>query len=1064
MLDHARPRLARALRGWPICVMSSVLFVGCIANPSGPDDAVGRTTSADEPGRDRDRPQAPRCRGGERRCRPVGEPDGGEADASRPADGSATDAPADADAAVEAEAGSDADAQVDAADDADAQGSDAEAAEDAEAADAAEDAEAADTGSGDDSGDAAPTGCLAEGVYHVPVTTNACDYTHPFSALLCPAFPCSTTQSIAEIDVIDDPVQGWVANYVAPSAFPNFAGRYAIASTASGFSAALSISLGSPCSPFGPLVPFGEGSSSIRFTVDCTTGNATLSDSCMARTNWPCAMGTPYVSSGSGTCEGCSASNVAGTSLTGVVALAGGAGHTCALLSGGTVDCWGASNAMQLGQSTLITSSASPLAVPGLTGVTAIAAGGQHTCALLEDGTVRCWGANPSGELGDGATTASATPMVVSGIAGATAIAAGAANTCALLADGSVACWGDDASGQLGPGASGPGSPTPVVVSGVSGARSIAVGAGHACAVLSDGSVECWGQGDHGQLGDGTGATSAAPVVAAGVAGAVQVAAGDLDTCALLAGGTVDCWGQGSSGQLGNGGTADAPVPGPVAGLTDATAIAAGAVATCAVRANRTLTCWGRTPGQLTDRLAGDALSDGGVFIAVEAIPPSTTPVPVFGLTATAGVAGVTVGSDAACAALPDGTARCWGANGSGQLGTADTTPYATPTVVGAAARINLSIVSSGAGGSIVAGGNDTCSNGAGGLACWGENSSGQLGNGTTDDSSTPVPVFPSGVTKLGMGGSHSCAIGGSGLTCWGDNSFGELGTGTTVDSSTPVVVSPLIDPGGANETPIAVLTGAHHTCAAGNLGPFFFCWGDNQFGQFGDGTTTSSAVPVAHVTQFLALGPMVAGDYHICQTTFLPGQVACWGLNTSGQLGGGPTPISATPVVTTVAGAAQSGGITALAAGAAHTCALVSNYLFSGTFPGTQAFATNVVECWGDNTFGERGSAPGSGLAYGLSGVGAIAAGGHHTCALEAGAVYCWGENTFGELGDGTTTQSPVPVAVRGISTAVAISAGTHHSCATLADGRDVCWGDDSHGQLGDGAPIVSPADAGTE
>jgi alpha-tubulin suppressor-like RCC1 family protein len=118
---------------------------------------------------------------------------------------------------------------------------------------------------------------------------------------------------------------------------------------------------------------------------------------------------------------------------------------------------------------------------------------------------------------------------------------------------------------------------------------------------------------------------------------------------------------------------------------------------------------------------------------------------------------------------------------------------------------------------------------------------------------------------------------------------------------------------------------------------------------------------------------------------------------------------------------------------------------------------ATNVVECWGDNTYGEAPS-----LVDGLSGVGAIAAGGHHTCALVGGTVYCWGDNAFGELGDGTTTQSAVPVAVRGIGTAVAITAGYHHSCATLSNGQDVCWGDDSHGQLGDGAPIVPPPDAG--
>jgi hypothetical protein len=98
------------------------------------------------------------------------------------------------------------------------------------------------------------------------------------------------------------------------------------------------------------------------------------------------------------------------------------------------------------------------------------------------------------------------------------------------------------------------------------------------------------------------------------------------------------------------------------------------------------------------------------------------------------------------------------------------------------------------------------------------------------------------------------------------------------------------------------------------------------------------------------------------------------------------------------------------------------------------------------------------------VTGATAIAAGGHHSCVLLGGSVACWGDNAAGELGDGTTTSSPIPVAVRGISTAVSITAGYFHSCATLRDGRTVCWGDNSHGQLGNGTTSPSVADAGSD
>ena len=289
--------------------------------------------------------------------------------------------------------------------------------------------------------------------------------------------------------------------------------------------------------------------------------------------------------------------------ITGTDRVAAGTFHACALLSNGTVECWGDNNAGQLGNGTTNNSS-TPVAVSGLSGVTAIAAGEFDTCALLSYGTVECWGDNSSGELGNGTITNSSTPAGVGGLSGAaTAITAGHdQHTCALLSNGTVRCWGNNSYGQLGNGASGTGtySTTPVAVSGLSGATAIVAGVGHTCALLSTGTVECWGFNYAGQLGNGTTTNSSTPVTVSGLSGVTAITAGDYHACALLSNGGVECWGLNGSGQLGNGTTTNSSTPVPVSGLSGATGITAGSGHSCSVLSGGTVECWGaNTSGQL---------------------------------------------------------------------------------------------------------------------------------------------------------------------------------------------------------------------------------------------------------------------------------------------------------------------------------------------------------------------------------------------------------------------------------------------------------------------------------
>jgi alpha-tubulin suppressor-like RCC1 family protein len=322
----------------------------------------------------------------------------------------------------------------------------------------------------------------------------------------------------------------------------------------------------------------------------------------------------------------------------------------------------------------------------------------------------------------------------------------------------------------------------------------------------------------------------------------------------------------------------------------------------------------------------------------------------------------------------------------------------------------------------------------AGGVKCWGNNSFGQLGDGTTLDRTTPVDVI--GLTSGVVAVTASCALTSLGaVKCWGPNFHGQVGDGTRQHRTTPTQVA------GLSSGVVAISGRGGHTCAltiAGRL----LCWGYGATGQLGTGGTTDRYWPFEVDDPGTVYTAVTTGGAHTCGLT-RAGAVKCWGVNLHGQIGDRTTEIRLRPVQAF----GLSRGVAAVIAGDNHTCAIA---------------ASGGLKCWGYNQYG----AVGDGNAYdrwmpaqvvGLeSGVVAVVAGRAHTCALlSSGRLSCWGYNYYGQLGDGTRINRYTPFTIPNIGGyVVSLAGGLEHTCALLSPSRALrCWGNNEYGQLGNGA-----------
>ncbi|MDB5106241.1 MAG: repeat-containing protein [Fibrobacteres bacterium] len=819
------------------------------------------------------------------------------------------------------------------------------------------------------------------------------------------------------------------------------------------------------------------------------------------------------------------ATPVAVSGLTGASQVSAGGQHSLALKSNGTVMAWGSNGAAQLGDNSF-TDRPAPVAVATLTNITSVSAGGFHSLALKSDGSVWAWGWNQYGQIGNGTSgNWLQVPVQVPGLSGITAIAAGAGHSLALKSDGTVWAWGYNQFGQLGDGSTTNRS-VPVKITGLEGVVSLAAGGNAGYAVRADGTYWAWGEGQYFQTASGGLADLSTPSAFTGIEAGPKVAtpvlsieggnlaapASIIVTCAtpsatlrfttdgsepnaastLLAnGGSVAAsaglttlkvkafltgsvasatktgnysvgpsfaagsghtailepdgrvWtvGQNASGQLGLGTFQTGYLPENVTGFAAAVQVGAGLQQTYASMSDGTVWSWGASGNGELGRVPG------GI--------PQETAGPIPGL---ANVKRFSAGASHVLSLLGDGTVKAWGLNTYGQVG--DGTSGNSISVPAAVSGLS-GVMAVAAGGA-----HSLALRSDGRVWAWGSNSSYQLGITQVGQRANAMPVPQlEDVTGISAGSVHSLALKSDGTVwAWGASYEGQAGDGQPAGFRTaPVKVLGL-----ANVA--AIVSGYGHNLALKRDGTVW-TWGLNDFGQLGDGNLVNSSrntpQQVPGLTGVISIG---AGQRHSFAVK-ADGSIWAWGAGTAGQLGDGfamdrssPTQIPSVDAMPRVAlpVLSREGG----PASAAFTLT-VSNptpgtdmhYTLNGTDP-TQASTTiasggTVSIGAGPTNFRVKAFKTGMLASFTKSAmfqVGAsMAAGGDHSATLAPdGRVWTFGRNDQGQLGDGTLFQGFYAKSVPGLTGIVQAAAGLAHTVALKSDGTVWTWGANANNELG--------------
>jgi len=669
----------------------------------------------------------------------------------------------------------------------------------------------------------------------------------------------------------------------------------------------------------------------------------------------------------------------------------------------------------------------------------------SHGCWVNPAGAAVCWGRNDRGQLGDGGATFDSPPVpvagglqfstIATGSEGLFSNASGIAHTCAVATAGETYCWGtaDFVTAAV-----------PAPLDGAPALVSLSAGARSACGLTARGQAWCWGGNGDGQLGDGGTTTRSAPAPVTTTLRFRQLAVGATHACGLTRLGAVFCWGDNLNGQLGIDALPDQKAPVRPAGLPVLGSITAGSVHTCGLALDGAAWCWGGNP-------FGARGEAGSLPVGPRAVPTSLR------------FSHLMAGHNHTCGVELGGGTYCWGRNYEFALADSAFGWRAAPgEVPGGLAFVELD------GGAL-----STCGRTAADeVYCWGTNASFLAGRADTTVQTARIVHGGLTFSRAATGWAHACGLTAAGAAyCWGfDQGQGALGDGGTLTTPRPL---PFPVAGGLSFTGLDASAGT--TCGLSQTGEAW-CWGRNEGGEVGDGSTENRAIPTqvagGHSFTSISVGVDMA-----CALT-AAGEPWCWGRG-DWQAIPIPTPVAisvAEPLVQIAVGWRQACGVAAsgsaycwlpptsvgqspIATPAAPGLQLVA--ITAGAYQACGLTAEGKGWCWGLNNYGQLGDGTtteqlvpvpvSGGLTFSSL---TTAADGWTTCGVTTvGTPHCWGRNEFGTAGSGGVTDEPVPTPVFGAPAMISIDPSAHATCGLATSGDAVCWGWSGTGVLGTGS-----------